>query len=76
MTAASVLTPTVVTRSWKTMQRIATVVFVIVLFSVLAFAAGRASVHARHTSPPAVSSVSGSESAGGADRCLLRSRPC
>jgi hypothetical protein len=56
------------------MQRVAAVVFVIVALSVLAFAAGRASVHARHASPAA--SVVPSPSGARVDPCLMRSRPC
>ena len=58
MTATSVLTPSVLSRSWTATQRALAVVFVVLVFSVLAFTVGRASVHSTHTSPPVAPLVS------------------
>jgi hypothetical protein len=76
MTATSVMTPTIGTRSWKTMQLVAMVAVAVVVFSVFAFVAGRASVDARRVIVPvpaaAVSPTGGELDAG---RCPI-GRPC
>jgi hypothetical protein len=56
MTATSTLTPPGVSRAWSRVQRTVALVFVIALFAVAAFAAGRASNDSHHpaTINPAV----------------------
>ena len=74
MTATSVVTPTAVARSWKSVQRVVVLLFALVLFSALAFVAGRASApsHATPTIAPASVSVPAGEVSG---RCPIN-RPC
>jgi hypothetical protein len=74
MTATSVVTPNAVTRSWKSVQRVAVMVFALVLFSALAFVAGRASApsHSTPTIAPATVSFPAGEVSG---RCPIN-RPC
>jgi len=75
MTATSVVTPTAMTRSWKSMQTVFVLVLALIVFSALAFVAGRASAPS-HTAPAiapasAVSSPAGEVSG----RCKIN-QPC
>jgi hypothetical protein len=69
------MTPSVTTRSWKTIQRVAAIVFAVVVFSTLAFVVGRASAgdtHAPTVAPaavPAALAVTGGEADAG--RCPI-----
>jgi hypothetical protein len=76
MTATSVMTPTAVTRSWNTVQRVAVLLFALIVLSGLAFVAGRASApsHTQSTITPTAINLpaSGGELAG---RCHIN-RPC
>ena len=75
MTATSVITPTAVTRSWKSMQRVFVLVLALIVFSALAFVAGRASAPS-HTAPAIAPATAVSSSAGElSGRCKIN-RPC
>ena len=76
MTATSVITPTAATRSWKSVQRLAVLLFALIVLSGLAFVAGRASASS-HSQPAIAPSAitlpaSGGETFG---RCPIN-RPC
>ncbi len=74
MTATSVMTPTVVTRSWKSTQRVAVMLFALIVFSVAAFVAGRASAPSHHA--PTIAPISAPFSTGETSgRCQIN-RPC
>ena len=76
MTATSVITPTAATRSWKSVQRVAVLLFALIVLSGLAFVAGRASApsHSAPTIAPSTINLpaSGEEIIG---RCRIN-RPC
>jgi len=73
MTATSVMTPTVATRSWNTLQRVAAIVVMLVVFSVLAFSVGRATAHTTHA--PTVFAPASVASPEPALRCAVN-HPC
>jgi hypothetical protein len=71
------LAPSALTTSRKAGLRVVALLFVIVMFSAVAFAVGRATTHVHQTSPGiAPSSILVPQSGPTADQCLLRRHVC
>jgi hypothetical protein len=76
MTATTVFTPSMGARSWRTMQRVAAAVLMIVVFSALAFSIGRATAPVHHATPSIVPASVSVSTPSGAGVGTCRRGPC